>query len=143
MAELREPLSEEDSKTTTELVRGAIRSVEVPGAYDPKKPDSDPVPLTLLEPRFLSDYTSAPCKHECGIIKQIEHAKQAHRLLSALNPIKQLFYDRRHGSVAWTRLTATRPQSRMWSNCTALGARKEGHEKQLFSALQLYIVMGC
>jgi hypothetical protein len=60
----------------------------VPGAYDPEKPDFALEPVTLPEPRLLSDYTSAPCKHECDIIKQIRHAKQAHKLLSALNPIK-------------------------------------------------------
>jgi hypothetical protein len=72
--ELSKPLSEEESKTATELVRGG-RLMEVPGAYDPEKPDSTPEPVTLPEPRLLSDYTTAPCKHECGIIKQIIHAK--------------------------------------------------------------------
>jgi hypothetical protein len=51
--------------------------------------DFVPDSFTLLEPRILSDYTTAPCKHECGIINQIGHAKQAHKLLSALNPINQ------------------------------------------------------
>ena len=63
--------------------------MEVPTAYEPDKPDFAPELMTLPEPRLLSDYTTAPCKHECGIIKQIRHAKQAHRLLSALNLVKQ------------------------------------------------------
>ncbi len=67
-AELREPLSEAEIKTTTELVRGS-KAVEVPSAYDPEKPDFVLEPVTLPEPRLLRDYTTAPCKHDCGIIK--------------------------------------------------------------------------
>jgi len=81
-------LSEVEIKIATELVRGS-RAVEVPSAYDPEKPDSVLEPVTLPEPRLLNDYTTAPCKHECGIINQLRHAKQAHKLLSTLNPIKQ------------------------------------------------------
>ncbi len=70
--------------------------MEVPGAYDPEKPDSIPEPMTLLEPRLMSDYITAPCKHECIVIKQIRHAKHAHRVISALNQIKQtLIYEQR------------------------------------------------
>ena len=59
------------------------------GVDDPEKPDSVLEPVTLPEPRLLiSDCTTAPYKHECGIIKQLRHAKQAQRLLSTLNPIK-------------------------------------------------------
>ena len=63
--------------------------MEVPGAYYPERPDPAPEPVTLPEPRLLSDYTIAPCKHECGIFKQIRHAKHAHKLLSTLNLTKQ------------------------------------------------------
>ncbi len=86
--ELREPLSEVESRSATELVIGS-RLVEVPGAYDPEISDSAIENVTLPESRHLNDYPTAPCKHECGIIKQIRHAKQAHRLVSTLNPIKQ------------------------------------------------------
>jgi hypothetical protein len=78
--ELRQNLSEVEIKRTTELVRGS-RAVEVPRAYDPEKPDYVLEPVTLPEPRMLNNYTTAPCKHECGIIKQLRHAKQALRLL--------------------------------------------------------------
>jgi len=86
--ELREPVSEAKSRTITELVRGR-RLVEVPGAYDPEKPDFALEFVTLPKPRLLSYYTTAPCMHECDIIKQIRHANQTHILLSTLNPIKQ------------------------------------------------------
>jgi len=59
MANMRDPLSADESKATTELDREG-RSVEVPGAYDPEKPDSGPEPFTLPEPRLISDYTTAP-----------------------------------------------------------------------------------
>ena len=79
-SELREPLSEAEIQTAKELVRGS-RVVEVPRAYNPEVPDPVLEPLTLPEPRMLNDYNSAPCKHECIIIKQLRHAKQALRLL--------------------------------------------------------------
>jgi hypothetical protein len=88
MGRLGDSLSEDESKIATELVKGSIL-VEVPGAYDPERPDPAPEPITLPEPRFLSDYTTAPCKHKCCIYKQIRHAKHAHRLLTTLNPTKQ------------------------------------------------------
>ncbi len=81
---LREPLSAEETEGATDLVRGT-RTVEVPGRFDPDKQDSVPEPITLPEPRLVSDYITAPCRHECGIIKQVRHAKKAHRVLSALN----------------------------------------------------------
>jgi hypothetical protein len=77
---LREPLSEEEANTATELMKGS-RLVETPGSYDPERPEPIPEPVTLPEPRTLGDLVSAPCKHECSILKQIRHAKQAHRLL--------------------------------------------------------------
>ncbi len=79
---LREPLSEGEANTATELLKGK-RLVETPGSYDREKPD------TLPEPMTLGDLFSAPCKHECNILKQIRHAKPAHRLLSTLNSTKQ------------------------------------------------------
>ena len=87
-AELMDPLSEAEIQTATELVKGS-KVVEVPGAYNPEIPDRVLETITLPEPRLLSDYKSAPCKHECNIIKQLRHAKQAHRLLHSLNPVKQ------------------------------------------------------
>ncbi len=79
---------EEKSNTATELIKGS-KVVETPGAYDPGRPDAIPEPVTLPGPRSLDDYVTAPGKHECGILKQIRHAKQVHRLLSTLNPTRQ------------------------------------------------------
>jgi hypothetical protein len=88
MVAMREPLSEEETEVASELVRGS-RTVEVPGSYNREKPDSIPEPITLLETRLLSDYITAPCKHECSVTKQVRHANQAHTIISALDPIKQ------------------------------------------------------
>jgi len=63
--------------------------VEVPGFYNLEKLDPAPEPITLPEPRLISDYITAPCKHECSVMKQIRHAKQALKVFSALNPIKK------------------------------------------------------
>jgi hypothetical protein len=56
-----------------DLVRWS-KTVEVPGKYDPETQNSAPEPMTLPEPRLLSEYITAPCKHECIIIKQVIHA---------------------------------------------------------------------
>jgi hypothetical protein len=85
---MREPLTDAETDAPTKLVSGS-RFVEVPGVYNPEKPDPTPEPITLPEPLTLSAYITTPCKHECNIFKQIRHAKHAHRVHSALNPIKQ------------------------------------------------------
>ena len=71
---LREPLSEEETAGGTALIRGT-RTVEVPGRFDPEKQDPVPEPITLPKPRLVSDFITAPCRHECSIIKQVRHAK--------------------------------------------------------------------
>jgi hypothetical protein len=85
---LWKPLSEEKTRAATDLVKGT-RTVEVPGRFDPEKLDSIPEPITLPETRLVRDYIMALCKHESSIIKQVRHAKKAHKVLSTLNPVKQ------------------------------------------------------
>ena len=53
------------------------------------------------------------------------------------------FYERRHVSAVWTRLVATRLQSRMKPNWTAMGIWTEGPEKQLSYVLPLFIATDC
>ncbi len=97
---LREPLSEEETAGATCMVRG-IRTAEVPGRFDPEKQDPAPEPITLPEPRQVSDLVTAPYRHECIIIKQVRHAKKAHKLLSALNPVKQALLRATAGHCMW------------------------------------------
>jgi hypothetical protein len=89
MDALRVPLSKAETTLATELMRGS-RLVEVPGSYNQEKPDPTPEPITLHEARLmLIDNITAPCKHECNVMKQIRHAKKALKIFSTLNPIKQ------------------------------------------------------
>jgi hypothetical protein len=85
---LRDSLYEEETAGGTDLIRGT-KTVEVPGRFDPDKQDPVLEPITLPEPRLVSDFAIAPCRHECNIIKQMRHAKKAHMVLSTLNPAKQ------------------------------------------------------
>jgi hypothetical protein len=87
MEALREPLSAEETGVATDLVKGTI-TVEVRGRFDPEMRDSAPEPMALPEPRLLSEYITALCTHECSIIKQVRHAKKAHKNISTLNPMK-------------------------------------------------------
>ena len=70
-AALRNSLSEEEALVATLLVRGHI-FVEIPGRSSPGALDPSPEALTLPEPRPMGDYISAPCKHECNIIRQVD-----------------------------------------------------------------------
>ena len=49
MEVMREPLFEAETEVATEMVKGS-KTVEVPGAYNPEKPDPIPEPMTLHEP---------------------------------------------------------------------------------------------
>ena len=60
--------------------------VEVPGLKD--RTPTAPEPMRPLEPREITDYLTAPCKHECAIFKQCRHIKQAHNVLVSLDPIR-------------------------------------------------------
>ena len=88
MEALREPLSVEETELATDLIDGS-GTVEVPNRFDPEKQDPAPETMTPPEPRLMSDYVTAPCMHECSNIKQVRNAKKAHRITSALNPVKQ------------------------------------------------------
>jgi hypothetical protein len=87
-AALRVSLSEEESLAATEQVRGH-KLVEVLERSGPEALDSSPEALTLPEPRPMGDYIRAPCKHECIIISQVRHAKEACGDLKARNQVKQ------------------------------------------------------
>jgi len=49
-------------------------------------------PLDLIfvpEPRPLSDYSLAPCKHECNVIKHARHVRHALEVYEAMDPLHQ------------------------------------------------------
>ena len=66
---LREPLSEGEANTATELLKGS-RLVETPGSFDPERLDPIPEPVTLPEPRTLGDLVTAACKHERAFLSR-------------------------------------------------------------------------
>ena len=57
------------------------RSVEIPGRYAPLKAPTRPDPIILPDLRTPQDYATAPCKHECAVLKQSRHVRQAHEVL--------------------------------------------------------------
>ena len=77
----------EELQLATQLVRGH-GVVETPGAWN-KEADAPPEPIVLLEPRSLADFVTAPCKHECSLLRQSRMAKQAHNVFNRLGPVKQ------------------------------------------------------
>ena len=59
MVALWEPLSAEETEVATDLIRGTT-TVEVPGKFDPEKQDLVLEPMTLPEPRLMSNNITAP-----------------------------------------------------------------------------------
>jgi hypothetical protein len=53
----------------TSLVMGE-RTVEIPGRCIPLEAASRHEPIVLSHLRTIYDYTTAPCKHECAVLKQ-------------------------------------------------------------------------
>jgi hypothetical protein len=80
-------LYEEELMLATQLIRGHT-VVEVQGRWS-KNGDLPPEPITLPNPRSLSEYSLAPCRHKGGIIKQTKHAKQAFAIFTGMGPIKR------------------------------------------------------
>jgi len=62
--------------------------VEVPRLWS-REGDNPLDPISLPEPRPLSNYPLAPCKHECSLIKQARHVRQALEVFKTMNPVKQ------------------------------------------------------
>jgi hypothetical protein len=63
----------------TGLVMGE-RTVDIPGRYSPLEAPTRPDPIVLPDLRTLVDYATTPCKHECAILKQSRHIRQAHEV---------------------------------------------------------------
>jgi hypothetical protein len=62
-------------------------SAEIPGLWS-SDGDNPPEPISLPEPRPLSDYPLAPCKHECNLIKQARHARHALEVFETMEHVK-------------------------------------------------------
>jgi len=62
--------------------------VEILGLWS-REGDNPPDIISLPEPKPIVDYPLAPCKHECGMIKQARHVRQALEIFEALDPLQQ------------------------------------------------------
>ena len=80
-------LPTEVTALATNLIRGH-RVVETPGQRE-KGPSLPPDSIILLPPRSLEDYVSAPCKHECNLIREARHARKAWGVFSSLDPARK------------------------------------------------------
>ena len=81
------PPSDDAFTLASQLVKGHA-VVEVLGFWS-RKGDNPLDSISLPELRPLSDYPLAPCKHECSLIKQARHVRQALEVFEATNPVKQ------------------------------------------------------
>ncbi len=78
-------ITDEELVPASQVVKGH-RLVEVPGLED--RTPTAPKPMRPPNPRRMTDYFTAPCKHECAVFKQRRHIRQAHRVIESLDPIK-------------------------------------------------------
>ena len=74
-----ETIPKEEVDFATSLTMGE-RTEEVPGRFSPLEIPTRPDPIVLPDLRTPADYATAPCKHECAIIKQSHHVRQAHEV---------------------------------------------------------------
>ena len=70
-------MTENEMDFATATVMGE-RLVEIPGRYTPADESAKPERVVLPEPRMPADYATATCKHECAILKQSRHIRQAY-----------------------------------------------------------------
>jgi len=64
---------------STSLTLGE-RLVEVPGRFVNLESHTKPEPIVLPDLRVPSDYVTTACKHECAIMKQARHMRQAYHV---------------------------------------------------------------
>ena len=70
-------IPKEEIEFATSLFMGE-RNVEIPGRYNPLEAPSKPELIVLPDLRTINDYATAPCKHECAVLKQSRHLRHAH-----------------------------------------------------------------
>jgi hypothetical protein len=113
--------------------------VEVSGLWS-RDDDNPPDSISLPEPRPLSDYPSAPCKHECSLIKQARHVKQALEVFEAMDPVNQALMRATAGQCgldsAQCSTAIAREVARM--GCPGSMAHSEMSEGVLYCSSMLY-----
>jgi hypothetical protein len=58
----------------TSVIKGE-RMVAILGRFAPTEAHDKPEPIVLPDLRTPTDYASAPCKHECAVLKQSRHVR--------------------------------------------------------------------
>jgi hypothetical protein len=87
---------------STSLVMGE-RTVEISGRYSPLEAPTRPDPIVLPDLRTPEDYASAPCKHECAVLKQSRHLRQAHEVWKEGSMVQRALMLSRAGQCVWVR----------------------------------------
>jgi hypothetical protein len=72
-------ITQSEMDFATSLTLGE-RLVEVPGRFVNLETHTKPEPIVLPDLRVPADYVTAPCKHECAIMKQARHVRQAYQV---------------------------------------------------------------
>ena len=70
-------IPKEEVDFATSLIMGE-RTEEIPGRFSPLEAPTRPEVIVVPDLRTPTDYATAPCKHECAILKQSRHVRQAH-----------------------------------------------------------------
>jgi hypothetical protein len=70
-------IPKEEVDLSTSLIMGG-RKEEIPGRLSPLEAPTRLDVIVLPDLRTPADYATAPCKHECTILKQSRHVRQAH-----------------------------------------------------------------
>jgi hypothetical protein len=72
-------ITQSEMDFATSLTLGE-RIVEVPGRFNNQETHTKPEPIVLPDLRMPVDYVTAACKHECAIMKQARHVRQAYQV---------------------------------------------------------------
>jgi len=72
-------ITQSEMNFATSLTLGE-RLVEFPGRFAILETHTKPEPIVLLDLRVPTDYVLATCKHECAIVKQSRHVRQAYEV---------------------------------------------------------------
>ena len=72
-------IPKEEVDFSTSLIMGE-RTEEIPGRFSPLEVPTRPDVIVHPDLRTPTDYATAPCKHECAILKQSRHMRQAHAI---------------------------------------------------------------
>jgi hypothetical protein len=101
-----EDIKQAEMDFATATVFGEIL-VEISGRFAPLEAAEKPEPMVLPELRVPGEYATATCKHECAIMKQSRHVRQAHAVWAEDTTIQRSLMLSRAGQCGITTTKAT------------------------------------